>query len=90
MAYSGAVSGNGGYPSLREQQHAQADRLKASINAGATAADIQADMKAKESLISSASWYTELKALVKLAYNMGSTAPYKAKMIAVLNGWKGV
>lgn len=90
MAYLGAVSGNGGYPSLREQQHAQADRLKASINAGATAADIQADMKAKESLISSASWYTELKALVKLADNMGSTAPYKAKMIAVLNGWKGV
>lgn len=90
MAYSGAVSGNGGYPSLREQQHAQADRLKASINAGATAADIQADMKAKESLISSASWYTELKAPVKLADNTGSTAPYKAKMIAVLNGWKGV
>ena len=90
MAYLGAVSGNGGYPSLREQQHAQADRLKASINAGATAADIQADMKAKESLISSASWYTELKALVKLADNMGSTAPYKAKMIAVLNGWKGI
>lgn len=86
MAYLGAVSGNGGYPSLREQQHAQADRLKASINAGATAADIQA----KESLISSASWYTELKALVKLADNTGSTAPYKAKMIAVLNGWKGV
>lgn len=90
MAYLGAVSGNGGYPSLREQQHAQADRLKASINAGATAADIQADMRAKESLISSASWYTELKALVKLADNMGSTAPYKVKMIAVLNGWKGV
>ena len=90
MAYSGAVSGNGGYPSLREQQHAQADRLKASINAGATAANIQADMRAKESLISSASWYTELKALVKLADNMGSTSPYKAKMIAVLNGWKGV
>lgn len=90
MAYLGAVSGNGGYPSLREQQHAQADRLKASINAGATAADIQADMKAKESLISSASWYTELKALVKLADSMGSTAPYKAKMIAVLNCWKGV
>lgn len=53
MAYLGAVSGNGGYPSLREQQHAQADRLRASINAGAT-------------------------------------EPYKAKMIAVLNGWKGV
>lgn len=90
MAYSGAVSGNGGYPSLREQQHAQADRLKASINAGATAADIQADMKAKESLISSASWYTELKALVDVAAAVGQTAPYKAKMIAVLNGWKGV
>lgn len=90
MAYLGAVSGNGGYPSLREQQHAQADRLKASINAGATAANILADMRGKESLISSASWYTELKALVKLADNMGSTAPYKAKMIAVLNGWKGV
>lgn len=90
MAYLGAVSGSGGYPSLAHQQHAQADRLKASINAGATAADIQADMKAKESLISSASWYTELKALVKLADNTGSTAPYKAKMIAVLNGWKGV
>lgn len=90
MAYLGAVSGNGGYPSLREQQHAQADRLKASINAGATAADIQADMTAKESLISSASWYTELKALVKLADNMGSIEPYKAKMIAVLNGWKGI
>ena len=72
MAYSGAVSGSGGYPSLAHQQHAQADML------------------AKESLISSASWYTELKALVKLADNMGSTAPYKAKMIAVLNGWKGV
>ena len=55
-----------------------------------TAANIQADMTAKESLIASASWYTELKALVKLADNMGSTAPYKAKMIAVLNGWKGV
>lgn len=46
-------------------------RLKASINAGATAANIQADMKAKESLISSASWYTELKALVKLAVTLG-------------------
>lgn len=90
MVYPGAVSGNGGYPSLREQQHAQADRLKASINAGATAANIQADMLAKESLISSASWYAELKALVKLADSVGTIAPYKAKMIAVLNGWKGV
>lgn len=71
MAYLGAVSGSGGYPSLREQQHAQAD------------------MAAKESLIASASWYTELKALVKLADSVGSTAPYKAKVIAVLNGWKG-
>lgn len=81
MAYLGAVSGSGGYPSLAHQQHAQADCLRASINA---------DMLAKESLISSASWYTELKALVKLADDVGSTEPYKAKMIAVLNGWKGV
>lgn len=65
MAYSGAVSGSGGYPSLAHQQHAQADRLKASINAGATAADIRAD-------------------------DVGSMEPYKAKMIAVLNGWKGM
>lgn len=89
MAYLGAVSGSGGYPSLAHQQHAQADRLRASINAGTTAANIRADMLAKESLISSASWYTELKALVKLADTVGSTEPYKAKMIAVLNGWKG-
>lgn len=65
MAYSGAVSGSGGYPSLAHQQHAQADRLKASINAGATAANIRAD-------------------------DVGSMGPYKAKMIAVLNGWKGM
>ena len=90
MAYLGAVSGSGGYPSLAHQQHAQADRLKASINAGATAANIRADMLAKESLISSAAWYAELKALVKLADDVGSTEPYKAKTIAVLNGWKGV
>lgn len=75
---------------MAHQQHAQADRLKASINAGATAANIRADMLVKESLISSASWYTELKALVKLADDVGSMEPYKAKMIAVLNGWKGM
>lgn len=89
MAYLGAVSGNGGYPSLAHQQHAMADRLKASTHAGATASNIEQDMVAKESLISSASWYLEFKELVKLC-NGGSADQYKAKMVAVLNGWKGV